>query len=370
VWADSSAALAVVKRQGAGKLRHINISLLWVQEQEKLKKLVYEKVPGQDNPADLFTKGVGREKLQQFAWASGQEFLDGRAEAGLQVQGAGLSTVGIGSVPSGVSSGTGVTQHSIGSIPLHRTDSKKTPHKSKNSELAHANNRKIYCLTNVNRPRSIRTIGETQPPCVEPDSYENPQRNGRGGVVGNMLKLVHAQSGGLAGKDTNVCTHGYTDIPTTGVSSIGNYGNRWNELKGYVPKLVPAQIERYRNIGVWRCKGDAHLSVHAQSEKNRNIGVRSSWGAVHSSMHARLWSWQDACERRYKQIERWGQFKLRNPPNANLQPDEVARRSWMSRPRRSCGIGASISHVWPGIQGPTRARISVGIKTAFLLLGK
>ena len=57
VWADSSAALAVVKRSGAGKLRHINISLLCVQEQEKLKKLVYEKVPGQANPADLFTNG-------------------------------------------------------------------------------------------------------------------------------------------------------------------------------------------------------------------------------------------------------------------------------------------------------------------------
>ena len=87
VWADSSAALAVVKRSGAGKLRHINISLLWVQEQQKLKKLVYEKVPGQANPADLFTKGVGREKLQQFAWASGQPFLAGRAEKSLQAQG-------------------------------------------------------------------------------------------------------------------------------------------------------------------------------------------------------------------------------------------------------------------------------------------
>ena len=87
VWADSSAALAIVKRSGADKLRHINISLLWVQEQQKLKKLVYEKVPGQANPADLFTKGVGREKLQQFAWASGQTFLDGRAEKSLKVQG-------------------------------------------------------------------------------------------------------------------------------------------------------------------------------------------------------------------------------------------------------------------------------------------
>ena len=52
-----------------------------------MKKLVYEKVPGQANPADLLTKGVGREKLQQFAWASGETFLDGRAQTSLQVQG-------------------------------------------------------------------------------------------------------------------------------------------------------------------------------------------------------------------------------------------------------------------------------------------
>jgi len=74
-------------------LRHINISLLWVQEQEKLKKLVYEKVPGQANPADLLTKGVGREKLQQFAWASGQMFLDGRAHTSLQAQGASKTSI-------------------------------------------------------------------------------------------------------------------------------------------------------------------------------------------------------------------------------------------------------------------------------------
>ena len=161
-----------------------------------------------------------------------------------------------------------------------------------------------------------------------------------------MFYSVHAQLGRWAGENTNVCTYNYIDIPTTGVSSIGNYGNRWNELKGYVPKLAPAQMERYRNIGVWRCKGDAHLSVHAQSEKNRNIGVRSSWGAVHSSMHARLWSWQDACERRYKQIERWGQFKLRNPPNATLPPEHHSRSSWTPQPRRSCGTQGRFGGLW------------------------
>ena len=131
MWADSSAALAIVNRSGAGKLRHINISLLLVQEQYKLKKLVYEKVPGQANPAGLFTKGVGREKLHQFAWASGQTFLDGRAEKSLQVQG-------------------------VCVLQLHMTQKE-----SKMSEVVHAEIGKIH-TTNVDRRRAIRTIGVVQ----------------------------------------------------------------------------------------------------------------------------------------------------------------------------------------------------------------
>ena len=32
IWADSSAALAIRKRRGAGKMRHINVGMLWIQE--------------------------------------------------------------------------------------------------------------------------------------------------------------------------------------------------------------------------------------------------------------------------------------------------------------------------------------------------
>ena len=100
-----------------------------------MKKLVYEKVPGQDNPADLFTKGVGREKLQQFAWASGQIFLDGRADTSLQVQGIGLSKVGIGSVPRGircVSSGSG---NSVNPAGMQRAPMPLKPKRSNTTNL-------------------------------------------------------------------------------------------------------------------------------------------------------------------------------------------------------------------------------------------
>ena len=47
VYADSSAALAIAKRKGAGKLRHISISCLWNQEIQGTKQLEMRKVLGQ-----------------------------------------------------------------------------------------------------------------------------------------------------------------------------------------------------------------------------------------------------------------------------------------------------------------------------------
>ena len=113
-----------------------------------------------------------------------------------------------------------------------------------------------------------------------------------------MLKSVHAQSGGWAGEDTNVCTHDYTDVSTYIICSSGDYdqyGNFWNKLKGYVHTSAPAQYEKYRNIGVWRCDGDAHLLVHAQSEKLECTN----------------------------QLERWGQCSLRYPPTAKQKRVEL-----------------------------------------------
>ena len=46
VYADSSAALAIAKRKGAGKMRHININCLWIQEKVDEKQLELGKVLG------------------------------------------------------------------------------------------------------------------------------------------------------------------------------------------------------------------------------------------------------------------------------------------------------------------------------------
>eukprot|EP00973_Karenia_brevis_P087598 12147578-Karenia_brevis.AAC.1 len=53
---DSSAAKSFVCRRGPGKMRHLEITDLWLQKEVSDGKLMVEKVPGEENPADLMTK--------------------------------------------------------------------------------------------------------------------------------------------------------------------------------------------------------------------------------------------------------------------------------------------------------------------------
>jgi len=65
VMSDSSAAIGITSRQGLGKLRHINVQYLWVQEKFRTKELQLDKVPGEQNPADLYTKYLDQETIQK-----------------------------------------------------------------------------------------------------------------------------------------------------------------------------------------------------------------------------------------------------------------------------------------------------------------
>ena len=63
IYADASAALGVVHRRGNGKLRHVRVGMLWVQQKEEDGELKYSKVLGDDNPADLLTKYLKEERI-------------------------------------------------------------------------------------------------------------------------------------------------------------------------------------------------------------------------------------------------------------------------------------------------------------------
>ena len=58
VYADASAALGIASRKGIGKLRHLDTSILWIQQKELRNSVEFLKVDGVVNPADLMTKNL------------------------------------------------------------------------------------------------------------------------------------------------------------------------------------------------------------------------------------------------------------------------------------------------------------------------
>ena len=85
VFADSNAALGVVQRKGAGKLRHIRVQTLWVQDARESGQLEYKKVGGLANPGDLMTKHLSRKMMTDHLRALAIDLREGRAEAGLKI---------------------------------------------------------------------------------------------------------------------------------------------------------------------------------------------------------------------------------------------------------------------------------------------
>ena len=49
IYVDSSAALGVVNRKGNGKLRHIRVGQLWIQQVAEDEVVAYKKVNGKEN---------------------------------------------------------------------------------------------------------------------------------------------------------------------------------------------------------------------------------------------------------------------------------------------------------------------------------
>ena len=79
VMADSSAAIGICRRTGIGRVRHLAVGQLWVQERVRAGDFELWKHPGVDNPADILTKGVARELIDRHTAAVGLSWEDGRA---------------------------------------------------------------------------------------------------------------------------------------------------------------------------------------------------------------------------------------------------------------------------------------------------
>ena len=129
---------------------------------------------------------------------------------------------------------------------------------------------------------------------AKPDWWCYPRRKCRGEVSGNMHTLAHAQLGSWA--------------------------------YHYFRRCLTSQNE---------VKGDVHISVPAP------IGSRRD---AHLSAHAKYWSWRDADEWRCEQLERWGQCKLRYPPNAKLNHERPSQGG-VVEPNEQMWLGRGIGHL-------------------------
>ena len=77
---DASAALGILQRRGVGKVRHLDVGALWLQEREAQKRIRLEKVHGEKNPADLGTKYLSEEVTVKHLLKMNYGFADGRAQ--------------------------------------------------------------------------------------------------------------------------------------------------------------------------------------------------------------------------------------------------------------------------------------------------
>ena len=79
--ADSAAAIGICNRSGIGKVRHLAVSQLWIQERIRSGALLLAKVRGDLNPADACTKYLAAPVLLKCMAMAGAYVTEGRSSA-------------------------------------------------------------------------------------------------------------------------------------------------------------------------------------------------------------------------------------------------------------------------------------------------
>ena len=85
---DASAALGILERRGVGRVRHLDVGSLWLQEQHLRKVIEFTKVSGTANPADLMTKHLSKDLVDGYMVHLGFVFREGHAGATAQLHSA------------------------------------------------------------------------------------------------------------------------------------------------------------------------------------------------------------------------------------------------------------------------------------------
>ena len=85
IHSDSSAAIGISRRRGLGKIRHLSVGDLWVQERLRNGDFELVKILGTQNPADVLTKFTDKPTLNNMTSKMNIHPEQGRAETAPQI---------------------------------------------------------------------------------------------------------------------------------------------------------------------------------------------------------------------------------------------------------------------------------------------
>ena len=75
---DASAAKGIASRRGLGKVRHVELSELWIQERVARGQITIWKISGSENASDSLTKHSSGERIAQTLHFCNQTIEPGR----------------------------------------------------------------------------------------------------------------------------------------------------------------------------------------------------------------------------------------------------------------------------------------------------
>ena len=81
VHSDATAAIGICRRRGLGKIRHLAVADLWVQDKVRSGDFQLHKILGTHNPADALTKHISNPDMRKHLAFMNLELEAGRAES-------------------------------------------------------------------------------------------------------------------------------------------------------------------------------------------------------------------------------------------------------------------------------------------------
>ena len=81
IHSDATAAIGICHRKGLGKIRHLAVADLWIQDKVRAKDFLLKKVLGSENPADMLTKHINHDDMVKHMAKIGLKWEAGRADS-------------------------------------------------------------------------------------------------------------------------------------------------------------------------------------------------------------------------------------------------------------------------------------------------